>query len=70
MTSIKIHISRNKLYGQVSAEFQDQQDDWHFLHDSGDVKTAGIMGRCVCLRNKLTAWFRKLGYKVVAFRKS
>jgi len=66
MTSIKIHVSCNKLYGQVCAEIQGQQGDWHFLHDSGEVKTAGIMGRSVCLRNAFTAWFRKLGSKIVA----
>jgi len=69
MTYIKIHVSRNKMYWQVSAEIQGQQGDWHFLHDSGDVKTAGIMGRCVCLRNVFTACFRKLGCKVVALSK-
>jgi len=70
MTYIKMHVSRNIFYCPLSAEIQDQQGDCHFLHDSGDVKAAGIMGRCVCLRNVFTAWFRKLGFKVVAFRKS
>ena len=69
MTYIKMHVSCIKLYGPVSAEIQNQQGDWHFLHDCGDVKAAGITGRCVCLRNLFTAWFRKLGRKEVVFSK-
>jgi len=38
-------------------------------HDSGDVKAAGILLRCICLINVFPAWFRKLGCKVVAFKK-
>ena len=38
----------NKLDGQVSVDVQGQKDNWPFVHDSGDVKAAAVLGSCDC----------------------
>jgi hypothetical protein len=42
------HVTWNKLYGQVSADVQGKQENWHFLQDSDDVKAAAVLGSCFC----------------------
>ena len=62
ITYIKICVSRNELYGQVSDEIQGQQGDCPFLHDSGDVKAAGVLvGSCVCRTQYVHVMVPKIG---------